>query len=266
MTHALRLAALALVALAALPASARAQEARATSGGVVEQVSGFTGQMSMAMASDASEDMAVTEVIRFEPWQMLDELFRDDLVFVMRAGPSDWDAAEAADVGATACDAQRPLSAEGEEAMRQFGSLLVANDLRPGHVVVSEWCRAQQTYAALEAGILAVDANALDGMGAEADPALNLMGAEHGPADVEALRELVMAWDGGDGEGPLLVVTHYPNIEALTEFRAYEGEIIMVDPKRGGRVLGYLRLGSAAPDPVRFDPATVAMVRGAADR
>ncbi len=64
-----------------------------------------------------------------------------------------------------------------------------------------------------------------------------------------------MAWDGpqeGDQAGPLLVITHYDVIDALTAFHTYEGEILIFDPDRGGRVLGYIRLRSAAPDAARF--------------
>ena len=65
-------------------------------------------------------------------------------------------------------------------------------------------------------------------------------------------------WDGGDGDGPLLLITHFENVEAATRFRVYEGEILVVDPKRNGRVLGYVRLGSARPDPIRYDPEVAA--------
>lgn len=250
-----------------LAGAAAAQEARETErGGEIEPVSGFTGQMSMTMPIETPEDMtvAITEVIRFEPWQMLDDLFRDDLVFVMRGGPTDWSARDAADAAPMDCEAQRLLTPQGEDQMMQLGALLIANELRPGRILVSEWCRTQQTYAAMEEGMLGADPSALDGMTVDVDPALNLLGASRGTADVAGLRELVMGWEGGDGQGPLLVITHFPNIAGLTEFNVYEGEMLILDPRREGRVLGYLRLASAAPDLVRFDPSVLDRIGGTA--
>lgn len=252
----------ALALAAALSAGgAVAQEMRQTEDGVIEPTSGFAGRMSMEMETSVPEEMAVTETIRFEPWQMLGDLFRDDLVFVMRGGPSNWASGDAEDAAPMACEAQRLLTERGQDTMRQLGALLVANELRPGDVLVSRWCRTQQTYAALEKGMLQTDMDALDGLTADVDPRLDLMGAAQGQEDAAGLREIIMEWDGGDGDGPLLVITHFPNIEALTEFRVYEGEMLIVDPKRdaetGGRVLGYMRLASATPDPVRFDPSVV---------
>ena len=223
--------------------------------GRVEPVSGFTGQMSMTMEAGVPEDMAVTEVIRFEPWQMLDEIFRDDLVFVMRAGPTDWDASDDPEAGPMECDRQRRLSEAGAERMRQLGALMIVNGIRPGAVRVSRWCRAQETYAAMERGMLATGKRALDGMDVAGAERLAPVGAAHGAVDAEGLLEAAMAWEGGE-DGPLLLVTDFPNIEGMTRFNTYEGEMLIVDPKRGGRVLGYLRLGSAEPDPIHFDPWT----------
>jgi phosphohistidine phosphatase SixA len=259
---ALRLLPLALAA--GLAGAAAAQEAIETEQGEIEPVSGFTGQMSMTMPIETPEDMSVeiTEVIRFEPWQMLDDLFRDDIVLLMRAGPSEWSAPDAADAAPMDCESQRPLTAQGEEQMMQLGALLVANELRPGRILVSEWCRAQLTYASMEEGMLGADPRAMEGMTVDLDPALNLLGADQGAADVEALRDLVTGWDGGEGEGPLLLVTHFPNIAEFTEFNVYEGEMLILDPRRDGRVLGYLRLASASPDPVHFDPSVLERAGG----
>ena len=86
----------------------------------------------------------------------------------------------------------------------------------------------------------------------ETDPSLNLLLALQGAPNVTALRERILGWDGGNGSGPLLIVTHFTNIDELTEFHVYEGEILVLDPKRDGRVLGYLRLRSAGPDVGHF--------------
>jgi hypothetical protein len=263
-----RAAFLAGLLAALLPAApAAAQDATPTQPpdweGVIEPVSGFTGQMSMTMETEPPAGMAVEEVIRFEPWQMLDDLFRDDIVFLMRTGPTDWDAAENAVAGAQDCDAQRRLTEAGRDAMRQFGALLIVNDLRPGEIVLSEWCRAQETYLGLETGMLQADMAALDGLGARMEPGLNPLGADTAPGDVDALRDLVTGWEGSE-DGPLLVLTHFDNIRALTRFDTYEGEILLLDPTRDGRVLGYLRLGSATPDLVRFPEDVVDYARSVA--
>ena len=256
-----RAAAFALATLLAVPAAA--QQARSTDdGGRIEPVSGFTGEMSMTMEAEVPQDMAIEEVIRFEPWQMLDELFRDDLVFLMRAGPADPEADEAADPGIEGCAGGRLLTEDGEEVMRQLGALLVANGLRPGEIRVSDRCRAQQTYLALERGMLGVEKDALDGLGVDRAPSLDAAPEGEAP-DVDALRDAILAWQGGEGDGPLLMITQFEEIEALTRFRVYEGEMLIIDPRRDGRVLGYLRLGSAIPDPLHFPPDVVAFAQAA---
>ena len=37
--------------------------------------------------------------------------------------------------------------------------------------------------------------------------------------------------------GPLLAILHFTDIEELTNFSVYEGEMVMIDPKRDNRVL-----------------------------
>jgi hypothetical protein len=48
-------------------------------------------------------------------------------------------------------------------------------------------------------------------------------------------------------------LTHYTNIEELTDFKVYEGEILVLDPFLDNRVLGYLRIDTAKPDAIHFD-------------
>lgn len=254
-----RAAAVALAAALGAAAPATGQEAARGPDwdGVIEPLSGFAGQMSMVMESSAPDDMAITDTIRFEPWQMLGDLFRDDIVLLMRSGPTDWRVADAPDAGLEACDRQRGLTEEGRDAMRQLGALLVVNELTPGAVRAAPWCRAQETYAALERGMLQVDRDALDGMSVRTPMELAPVPDAAEAADVAALRDLVLGWDGGDGDGPLLIVTEFPDIAALTRFHVYEGEMLILDPRRDGRVLGYLRLASATPDPIHFDPSVV---------
>lgn len=261
-----RTAALAIALAATLAVPLAAQDAGRDDDtpnweGRIEPVSGFTGQMSMTMESEVPEDMAIDQVIRFEPWQMLDELFRDDLVFLMRSGPTDWSVADDPASGPQDCERQRLLSEEGQDRMRQLGALLIVNDLRPGAILTSRWCRAQQTYLGLETGMVDADRDALDGMTADISEALDPVTAAQGAPDVSGLQDLILGWDGGDGDGPLLLVTEFENIAELTRFNVYEGEMLIVDPKRELRVLGYLRLGSAMPDLVHFPEDVVAYAR-----
>ncbi len=98
-----------------------------------------------------------------------------------------------------------------------------------------------------------IDPDYAAGIDLVTDRALNLLLSLQGAPDVAQLRDLISGWDGGDGSGPLLVISHFTNIEELTNFTIYEGEILMIDPKRDNRVLGYLRLRSAGPDVGHFE-------------
>ena len=191
--------------------------------------------------------------LRFEPYQMLDELFRSDIVFLMRHGPTDWSRRDAKNVAPTNCVDQRRLTVEGTDRMRDLGLLLAANDIRPARIVASDWCRNQATRDALLEGVAVIDPDYVDGIDLVTDPALNLLLSLQGAPDVEDLRALISNWDGGDGSGPLLVVSHFTNIEELTNFTVFEGEMLMIDPGRDNRVLGYLRLRSAGPDIGHFE-------------
>ena len=85
---------------------------------------------------------------------------------------------------------------------------------------------------------------------------MNLLLSLGGAENVTALRERVLSWEGSE-DGPLLIITHFTNIQELTEFSVYEGEMLILDPTRNGRVLGYLRLGSSRPDIGHFDASVV---------
>ena len=272
-------AALAALLLAAAPAAAQQQaspleslademagESPATPGAMgaaVRQLSAHEGEMVMDIelvmrsAIDPVPDAApeaIRESLRFEPFQIVDEMFDDDLVFVMRAGPTDWSRPDAESATADNCAAQRIQTPLGLDQMRSMGILMSGNGLRPGHILRSEWCRAGSTADKLVEGFAMIDPDHAAALPVERVAAANPLESDPA-ADVEALRERLMAWDGpeeGDAEGPLLLITHYDTIEALTNFRVYEGEILIFDPDRGGRILGYIRLRSAAPDEGRY--------------
>ena len=181
---------------------------------------------------------------------------RDDLVFLMRHGPTDWSKRDVRGVASTDCVNQRIMTEEGKRQMQDLGLLLSLVQLVPGEIVVSEWCRNQQTLSALTEGINSLNPTFANSIPITTDPSVNLLLSLGGAENVTALRDRVLSWEGDD-TGPLLIITHYTNIQELTEFSVYEGEILVLDPKLNGRVLGYLRLASAAPDIGHFDPAVV---------
>ncbi len=141
--------------------------------------------------------------------------------------------------------------------MLNLGMLLADKALEPRMIAVSEWCRNQQTVENLVAGMRVVD----PGYTAEVvtDPELNLPLSLQGAADVTALRERISSRTGEGASGPLLIVAHYTNIDELTNYSMYEGEMLIIDTERDNRVLGYLRLRSAGPDAGQFAMAANAV-------
>lgn len=219
--------------------------------GNIAQVSTHLGEMSVTMADPMD---SVEDRIRFEPYQMLDELFvRDDYVLLMRHGPTDWSKLDEKNVAPTDCDNQRIMSEDGAERMIDLGVLMAVNGLLPSKIVVSEWCRNQQTLDYILEGMDRVNEELRDLITIETSSDLNLLLSLQGAPDVQAMRERISDWDGKEGKGPLLLISHFTNIEELTTFHVYEGEMLMIDPDRDNRVLGYLRLSSAQPDIGHFN-------------
>ncbi|SFD50792.1 Predicted ester cyclase [Roseivivax sediminis] len=220
----------------------------------VTQLSTHMGEMQMGVDVLG---LVVDNALRFEPFQSIGDMFgRDDVVYLMRHGPTDWSKLDMADVAPADCGNQRVMSPEGRQQMADLGALLASNNLVPSRIVVSEWCRNQQTYEALMQGMGAVDDRIARDMPMETDPGLNLLLSLQGAKSVEPLRQRIAAWDGDpERNGPLLLITHYTNIEELTQFRVFEGEVLVIDPDRENRVLGYIRLRSASPDVGHFADA-----------
>lgn len=215
------------------------------------QISTHMGEMGGQLTESTGD--SVLETLQFEPWQMLEEMFlRDDVVFLMRHGPTDWSKLDEKGVQPTDCPNQRIMSDEGRAAMRNLGNIMATNDILPSQIVVSQWCRNQQTLDELIAGVAEVDPGMAE-IPIETDPDLNLLLSLNGAPNVVGLRKRVTEWDGDDRKGPLLLISHFTNIEELTTFTVYEGEILVIDPKRENRVIGYLRLRSASPDVGHFN-------------
>jgi len=236
-------------------AAATAQPVAAQSAAeMFEEVEPGVGNMATPMPNETDVG-EIEDRLRFEPWQLVDEMFlRDDVVFLMRHGPTDWSVRDPKNVDPSDCDATRVLSDEGRQDMVNFGALLAFNDVLPSRILVSEWCRNQQTVDAMLEGVRAVDPGAAGSIQVETDPSLNLLLHLDGAPNVSEMRRTISAWDGPDaGDGPLMMVSHYTNIEELTQFRVFEGELLVLDPDRDNRVLGYLRLDSADPDVGHFN-------------
>ncbi len=226
--------------------------AQQTEPGAISRMSAHVGEMSVTLPEEqrAEQDR---ERLRFEPWQMLEDLFRDDIVLLMRHGPTDWSTRDARGVSPTDCANQRLMTEKGEQQMQDLGILLAGNGIVPGRILVSEWCRAQQTAEALTDGLVQLAPQFDPSTQVETVSEINLLLSLEGAPTVTWLRETISNWSGGDG--PLLIVSHFTNIAELTEFHVYEGEMLLIDPKLGNRVLGYLRLQSAGPDVGHFDAA-----------
>ncbi|MBM2576377.1 ester cyclase [Jannaschia sp. Os4] len=234
-----------MIAATLLATAAPAQEVR--------QISTHMGEMTV----EAGGPVEVDDALRFEPYQQLEEMFmRDDVVFLMRHGPTDWSKLDEKGVAPDDCANQRILSPDGTRNMRDLGALMAVNDILPAEIVVSQWCRNQQTLSALLEGMERIDASLPEAIPHRTEPGLNLLLSLRGSTDVSPLRALVSGWEGSATRpGPLLVVSHYTNIEELTQFRVFEGEFLVLDPKRDNYVLGYVRLKSAQPDVGHFADA-----------
>lgn len=241
-----------LFGVAAMALTAISPVAAQEISGQIDQ-DGEGGRMTMVMpGSETDPDRVVEEELTFAPWDMLGELARDDVVLLMRHGPTDWSKRDEPNVAPTDCENQRIMTEVGKRQMYELGALMVANDLRPGRIVVSEWCRNQQTFDAMQAGMLDADPNALEGVEINTMGELNLLLSLRGAPDVAAMRSFIADWDGGDEDGPLLIISHFTNIQELTERTVFEGQMLLLDPDQENRVLGQLRLSSAGPDVGHF--------------
>ena len=217
----------------------------------IRQVTTHIGEMTSTLSSD---DAYSDDRIGFEPFQLYEDMFdRDDVVFLMRHGPTDWSKRDEYNVAPDDCENQRVMTEEGKGRMTRLGEILANNDIFPSQIVVSEWCRNHETHQAFMEGIAKIDPERAADLPFEVDPNVNLLLSLQGAPSVQDLKERITNWDGNpDRSGPLLIISHYTNIEELTQFRVFEGEALVIDPKRDNRVIGYFRLASAGPDEGHF--------------
>jgi hypothetical protein len=191
--------------------------------------------------------------LRFEPITMLGDLYRKDIVLLMRHGPTDWSQADARGVDPKDCTRQRMMTRAGKEAMRQLGMHLAVSEILPTEIRVSPWCRDADTFTAMMDGIGRIDPGYGESVQVTEDYGLGLLLSLGGAPSVVPIKEAIDDWKKRGPAGPLLLISHYTNIEELTDFRVYEGEILVLDPTLDNRVLGYLRMDSAKPDAIHFD-------------
>jgi predicted ester cyclase len=248
--------------LAALLACAAYAEENEPPG--ARQISTHMGEMAMTAEASGRLGREVDDALRFEPYQQLVDMFaRDDVIFLMRHGPTDCIHLDAPNVAPSDCANQRVMVEDGMARTRDMGALMAASGVIPARIVTSEWCRNRQTVDSLMAGMAEMDPAIPEAMPVEATPDLNLRLSLQGSPDMTPLRARISAWDGDpDRLGPLLIASHHTNIEELTQFRVFEREILVLDPDRDNLVLGYLRLRSASPDVGHFADARASPLLG----
>jgi hypothetical protein len=142
--------------LACLALTAHAQDARGARRPNVAQSSTHIGEMAMPAEAPAARE--VRDRLRFEPSQQIVDIFtRGDHVFLMRPGPTDWSRLDAPDVAPTDCANQRVMSPEGRDNTADLDSILASNGIVPARILVSEWCRNQQTVESMLEGMSSMD-------------------------------------------------------------------------------------------------------------
>jgi phosphohistidine phosphatase SixA len=131
------------------------------------------------------------------------------------------------------CATQRNLVEEGREQARTLGRLLRAQGVTVERVLSSQWCRARETAALIDAGPVEPLAlsNNLYGR-----PALR-------DAQTRAMRAAIAGWTG---KGTLLIVSHGSVIFALTGKSPTEAEGFVLKPTPG-TADGFTVVGTIGP-------------------
>ena len=94
--------------------------------GIQRQLDAHVGEMSAVLPGDAHEERAdeeMEEALRFEPLQMLDDLFLDDIVLIVRTGSRTTEpGSELRD--SSGCALEDRLTEDGAHPIEDFGMLL----------------------------------------------------------------------------------------------------------------------------------------------
>jgi broad specificity phosphatase PhoE len=131
------------------------------------------------------------------------------------------------------CKTQRNLVEEGREQSRTLGRLLRERRIPIERVVSSQWCRARETAALIDAGDVGVLATSDNLYGR---PQLR-------EAQIKALREAIAAWNG---QGNLLIVSHGSVIFSLLGRSPSEAEGFVLKPTPG-KEPGFAVVGMIGP-------------------
>ena len=125
------------------------------------------------------------------------------------------------------CATQRNLDEEGRQQAKRIGEKLRDLQVQFAEIYSSEWCRCRETAKLLNMG--------------EVRPlrALNSFYEHHFSRDelLPALEE--MLFDVESGDAPILMVTHFVTISAVTGRSVSSGDLVVYDPMTGESFLFY---------------------------
>ena len=126
------------------------------------------------------------------------------------------------------CTTQRNLSSDGRGQAMAIGEALRRERIPVGRVLSSRWCRALET-ARLAFGQV------------QSEPALDqFYTPEERDARTLRVRAIMLDWPA---EGTnLVLVTHAPNVAALTNVSAEEGELVVMGRANDGTLALYGRI------------------------
>lgn len=125
------------------------------------------------------------------------------------------------------CSTQRNLNELGIEQARRFGTALRDAGIRVGRVLVSEWCRADDTAR------FVLEAAGQGDLPREPLPALNNVWDDDSRID-QQVAEIRAAIAGWQGPGILLMVSHGVTIRPVTGHSAPQGGFFVLQPDNDG--------------------------------
>jgi len=119
------------------------------------------------------------------------------------------------------CETQRNLSAEGIAQAKEIGAKLNKRGLVFSKVFSSEWCRCQQTAVKLNLG--------------QVIPFRGLNSFYEAHFSEDDLLPLLYEklWNVESSGDPVLMVTHFVTIQAVTGLSVSSGGVVLYDPETG---------------------------------
>ena len=121
------------------------------------------------------------------------------------------------------CSTQRNLSGDGRRQAIEIGKRFRKSGIANAEVYTSAWCRCRDTAELLKLGKV----RHLGAIGSF------FREPEQAEAQTDALKSWLSAYRSN---APLILVTHYVNIAALTGVYPRSGEIVVVQRLSGGRL------------------------------